>query len=200
MKRAVLVSGAAVALGAAGCGWYTNVPAMIHVKSVEPATVTVEFSTNVADKTIKATFTQPTITLEGQPGSIGATFKDMRIAYYDPEFGKKADVASPSLAIFSGKELNLKAYVRVDTSALHEDPSKEYVEMKDIPDKRLIIGSTKFVAPVINNDVVALGSPNAGAQRKSIIFARVVLDGEDDAKFAYSKEIFIPISFVDGVK
>lgn len=199
MMRVLLVSGAAAALGMAGCGWYTNVPAMIHVKSVVPATVTVEFTKNKTDNVVTAKYTQPEITLESQPGSIGATFKDMRIAYYDASAGTPPSVASPSLDIFSGKELYLKAFVRVEPSTMHEDPSKGYLEMKDIPDKRLIIGSGKFVAPVINNHVLEQGDPGK-ATRKNLIFCRIVLEGEDDAKWPYSKEVFIPISFVDSVK
>ncbi len=199
MKRTLLISGAALALGASGCGWYTNVPAMITVKSVEPATVTVEFTKNKTDQTVVSKYTQPTITLEGQPGSIGATFKDMRIAYYRPSQGAAPNLGTPMAEVSGGKELYLKAFVRVDTSALHEDPSKAYLEMKDIADKRLIIGVSKFVAPVITREILDLGDPTATA-RVSLIFARVVIEGEDDAKWPYSKEIFIPISFVDSVK
>lgn len=199
MKRTLLLLAIATALGMAGCGWYTNVPAMIHVKSVEPATVTVEFTKNKTDNVVTAKYTQPTITLESQPGSIGATFKDMRIAYYDRSLGQGPDPKKPMPEIGGGQELYLKAYVRVEPSTLHEDPSKGYLEMKDIPDKRLVIGSAKFVAPVITNEVLALGDP-ASSTRKSLIFCRVVIEGEDDAKWPYSKEVFIPISFVDSVK
>ena len=199
MKYAVLVSGAAIALGIAGCGWYTNVPAMIHVKSVEPATVTVEFKTNKADQAVTATYTNPTITLEGQPGSIGATYKDMRIAYYDRAVSKEPDLNKPMAEVAGGQEAYLKAFVRVEPSTQREDPSKGYIEMAGMSEKRLISGTAKFVAPIITNEILSLGDPKA-TTRKSLIFARIVLTGEDDAKWQAVKEIFIPITFVDSVK
>ncbi|MBM3271005.1 MAG: hypothetical protein FJZ01_25510 [Candidatus Sericytochromatia bacterium] len=195
------VLGAAFALGLAGCGWYTNFPAAIDVVSVEPSTVAVEYLHSKPDGPIKgitAKYTNPTITLAGKPGSIGATFRTMNIVYYATGQGVAGGVIPD---INGGKALVVKSLVRVDSSAMREDYEKGFQEMDpaEFPKKRLIIGQAKFVAPVVSNDVLALAAPGAST-RPTMIWAHIVLEGDDDARWPYTKEVMVPITFADTVQ
>ncbi len=204
MTARMWILGGALALGLPGCGWYTNVPAAINVINIEPSTVAVEYLLSKPDGTIKgitAKYTNPTVTMAGQPGSIGATFKNMGIAYYSPGAGVCCGNIIPD--INAGKELRMKAFVRVDSSAMREDYEKGYQEMDpaEFQKKRLTIGQSKFVVPVVTNDVLALAAPAPGkGTRPTIIYAQVILEGEDDARWPYTKELFIPITFSDTVQ
>lgn len=204
MMRRVLVTAAGAALGVTGCGWYTNIPAQVDVISIEPSSVAVEYLHSKPDSPLKgitAKFTNPTITLAGQPGSIGLTITKVSITYWDTGSG-------PSLGTIIGKEQRLLTTVRVGTSAMREDYSKGYQEMdpttaggvSEWQKKRLIIGQGKFLAPIVNYDVLLLGSSENTTQRRSIIYAQVFLEGEDDAHWPFSRGgISIPITFADTV-
>jgi hypothetical protein len=207
MTRAIAGFGALALLATAGCGWYTNLPAQLDVISIEPAVVAVEYVRTKPESPLQgitAKYTQPTVTFAGQPGSIGVTFRKIGITYYRPGSGSEPGDCTATKCgdviadINSGKELRLMEFVRVDTSAMREDYEKGYQEMDpaEFSKKRLIIGQGKAQVPIINNEVLTLAVPTK-TTRPSMIYAKVIFEGEDDAKWPYTKEVNIPITFAD---
>lgn len=150
-----------------GCGWYTNVPAQISVASVEPATVLVTI------EGAKASFTNPTVTLKGQNGSIGATYTKADVVY--KVGAESAGIANKSMYI------NL----RVDPTYLKKYPA----ETSTTKEVEFTPGSGQAVLPIIDQDVI-----DAGKSKRSMT-AIVTLTGGDDANFGTSLPIYVPIVF-----
>jgi len=207
MTRALTGFGTMALLATPGCGWYTNFPAQLDVITIEPAVVAIEYVRTKPESPLQgitAKYTQPTVTFAGQPGSIGVTFRKIGVTYYTPGSGSKPeDCSSTSCGtaiadINGGKELRLLDFVRVDSSTMREDYEKGYQEMDpaEFSKKRLIIGQGKALVPVVNNEVLALAVPTKST-RPSMIYAKVIFEGEDDAKWPYTKEVNIPITFAD---
>lgn len=160
MKRIGIVAACAAL---SGCGWYTNVPAQVGVVNIEPATV------QVALEGSKATFTNPTVTLQGQYGSVGTTFGRADISY-----DKDSGIGNKSMAMS----------LRVEPTYLKKYPKETTAGNTDL---EFTAGSGKALLPVVDQSVVD------ALKTKRSITATVTLVGLDDASFPTSVTLYVPI-------
>lgn len=183
----------------AGCGWYTNLPANIMVKEIDPSAVTINYTTTTSSgtSTTTAQYTQPSVVLEGAPGSVGVTYTLLTITYYQTNNAASASVVSSINPVFSSQT------IRVDSSALRSNYLAGNQDMVGLDPSAtnnqkqpLVIGVASASLPVVDADVVHFGSPSSGSTAKQI-YADVALDGIDDAHIKSHLEFEIPISFVN---
>lgn len=160
MKRIGILAAFAVLTG---CGWYTNVPAQLSVVSIEPATV------QVAIEGSKVTFTNPTVTVQGQNGSIGATFGQANVTYSEGSgIGKKS----------------LAMSLRVEPTYLKKYPT----ETSTSKEVEFTPGTGKGLLPIVDQAVV-----DALKTTRSMT-ATVTLVGVDDANYPTSLTLYVPIT------
>ncbi len=200
MRRAIATAVAVCAM--AGCGWYTNFPANIQIKGVSPSTVTVDYTTTTSSGTSTTTtnYTQPTLTLEGAPGSVGATYTDLTITYHSAATASVSGLG-PLLSGITPNPVYSGQTIRVDSSALRSNYAQGTQDMVGLApgantsqQQPLIIGIASASVPVISADVIKYGNP--ASNNASQIVADVTLDGMDDAHFQTHLDVQIPISFV----
>ncbi len=166
----------------AGCGWYTNVPAQIHVKSIQPSAVTVSYAEPGAGAkaTYAATVGDAVLTLSGDPGSIGASYRSASVSYYAP---------GNENAVF---ERTFPIDLRVESSVYREDPRKDELGTGNWTDGKLIIGTGQVSLPMLVDRAVL----DYGFGRTSgMLYALIRFTGEDDAKFPQNLEVSVPIVF-----
>lgn len=164
----------------AGCGWYTNVPAQIRVKSIDPITVTYKEPSAGAKATYDATVNNAVLTLTGEPGSIGASFKNAKIRYFVP--GGKDPVIEKSYPID----------LRIESSGFREDPRKDELDDGNWSERKLIIGTGQLALPMLIDRAVL----DYGFQKSSSsLYALIEFTGEDDAKYPQFLEVSVPIVF-----
>lgn len=168
-----------LALILSACGPYTNVPARLHVVQTDPSqplVAEVQYKVDATGK-VEAIIRNPKLTIEGEAGSVGATFDTMRIEY----------VNAPSF--LNPKEVTMAATLRVESS--HNLTTDEKGVSTIIKGK----GTTEL--PVINGRIVELGNPrSAQGSIGSPIHAKVTLGGIDDAGLPVSLEVGVPINFI----
>lgn len=189
MKRLL---GMTLALGllapVTSCGWYTNVPAQIHVKSVMPTGITVTYKPSSDPKlTYEATVTDAVLTLAGDPGSIGATFYSVDVKFTDGTAGdgKPVDAAGLSKQV-------IDMSLRVEPSVFREDPRKDELDDKNWEERKLIIGTGQMsLGAIVNRQVLDYGFKRPS----NIVNAQITLSGYDDAKFPTSLSVNVPITF-----
>lgn len=167
MKR---IGAVALLVGLAGCGWYTNVPAQISVQGVEPGTVGVVFPSSGPP-----TFTNPTLTAIGEQGSIGATYTQAQLAYFDSAGKAISDLEA------KGVFLNLRV-APASLTPYTSDSTK---------DRTFTQGTGKAMMPVVSQKVLDY----AKANKPGPITAQVLLIGKDDAKFDTTLNVYVPIVF-----
>lgn len=167
-----LIVGAASIAPLSGCGLYTNVPAQIKVGSSDNVTATVTYS--VDQNKISADVKNPKVTLQGEPGSIGVTYNEIKIEYLPTSLS-----LNPRTVVIAGS-------IRVPSSHKFD------------ADNKVIQGSTTTELPVISSHVVQLGNPLSQGRINSQISAKVTLSGTDDAGFPASLEFFVPINFLSS--
>lgn len=161
-----------------GCGWYTNVPAQLHVASIDPSTVSVVFN-----GTNPPQFTNPTVTLAGEPGSIGADLSDAAISYTDPS--KTGNASAITALNMPGQGIGLRveaAYLKSYGTTGNTSTNPEFVA-----------GTGKAVLPIVNQrvlDYAKQGDPKPGS-----VTAYVVLKGLDDAHLPAQVAFFVPVVF-----
>ncbi len=160
MKRIGIL---AVLAALSGCGWYTNVPAQLSVTNIEPATVQVTIEGS------KATFTNPTVTVQGQNGSLGATFGRADIKY-DGDSG----IGNKSMAMS----------LRVEPTYLKKYPRESLTNTQDL---EFVAGTGKAVLPIVDQSVVD------ALKAKRSVTATVTLMGLDDANYPTSLTLYVPI-------
>lgn len=181
MKR-LLGMGLALGLMAslAGCGWYTNVPGQVHTRSVEPLVVSYDEPGAGAQATYKATVNQATLTLAGQPGSIGVSFRNLKVRYFVP--GSENPAFERSFPID----------LRVEPSVYREDPRKDELGTGNWEDGKLIIGTGQLsLTMLVDRSVLDYGFTKSNSQ----LYALLEFTGEDDAKFPQYLEVSVPIAF-----
>ena len=164
------------------CGWYTNVPAQIQVKSIQPSAVTVTYAEPGASAkaTYTATVGDAILTLSGQPGSIGVNFRNAAVSYYAP---------GTEQAVF---ERSFPIDLRVEASVYREDPRKDELGTGTWEDGKLIIGTGQLSLPMlVDRAVLDYGF----GRTSSMLYALIRFTGEDDAKFPQNLEVSIPIVF-----
>lgn len=158
----------------AACGPYTNVPAQIHVKSIEPSSVTVTYKTE--NNSLTSTFTNPTISFVGEPGSIGATFNRALITYF------YVDGEAKSVSSLVPQDLDI--HIDVGTSN-YKDPDDS---------KKIQLGTGSWLAPIVNRAITDYGADRSSPAK--VLTAEIALEGRDYAWFPIYKTISIPINFV----
>ncbi len=173
------------------CGWYTNVPAQIHVKSVAPSSITVNYKEPGAGAkaTYEATISDAVLTLAGDPGSIGATFYSVNVTFTN---GTSQDGnGNPATASGLSKQA-IDMSLRVEPSVYREDPRKDELGTEKWEAGKLIIGTGQMsLGAIVNRQVL-----DYGFQRTShAVTALVTLNGYDDAKFPTSITVNVPITF-----
>ncbi|MNX88006.1 hypothetical protein D3C86_1199610 [compost metagenome] len=164
------IGAVALVMGLAGCGWYTNVPAQISVQSVEPGTVGVVFNGNSPPA-----FTNPTVTATGEHGSIGATYTQAQLTYFDG--AGKAITELDAKGVY----LNLRV-APASLTPYTSDTSK---------DRTFTQGTGKAMLPIVNQKVLEYATSN----KPGTITAQVVLVGLDDAQFGSTLRVNVPIVF-----
>lgn len=155
----------------AGCGLYTNVPAQIQLDA-PPDSIVATVDYKVQQGTITAEIKNPTITLVGEPGSIGVTYDEISIEYLPSGLN-----LNPPTVVIAGS-------IRVPSSHQFDENGNA------------IPGKATTELPIISSQVVALGSPNTDGRINSQISAKITLNGTDDAGFPSSYTFFIPINFL----
>lgn len=162
------------------CGQYTNLPARIHPSG--ESNLLAEVSYAVDQNKVTATVKNPTLVLQGEPGSVGATFNQMQITYT----GVPAN--------FEPKQVQLSTALRVDSSHRFEkDNDSQPADAKT----KLLIGKGNMELPIVNGAIVSLGSPsNASGSIASPISAVVILSGTDDAGWPVYVDIAVPVNFI----
>lgn len=180
MKRlSILVSTVALL---AGCGMYTNLPAQIRVGEVKPAKVT--FEKPDASGVREVNIEQGTVTLIGEPGSIGVTYEKMNIDY----------LAINESTVPQGElpPMDLRMSVRVGSSNFPGDV-KGPLEQDKIG-QTVQAGVGTFTVPVVTKFVEQYGlKTNVGA-----LTAQVRLSGQDDAGLPADMVLYVPIVFHGG--
>ncbi|MNR81283.1 hypothetical protein D3C72_120230 [compost metagenome] len=175
----------------AGCGWYTNVPAQIHVKSVAPSAITVTYKEpgTGAKATYDATISDAVLTLAGDPGSIGATFYQVKVDFTDGT--TQDDKGNPAKATgLSTQAIDMS--FRVEPSVFREDPRKDELGTKNWEEGKLIIGTGQMsLGAIVNRQVLDYGFKRTS----NVVTALVTLSGYDDAKFPTSVTVNVPITF-----
>lgn len=159
MKRIGIL---AVFAALSGCGWYTNVPAQVSVVNIEPATVQVTL------EGAKATFTNPTVTLQGQYGSLGTTFGRADVSY-----DKDSGIGTKSMAMS----------LRIEPTYLKKYPT----ETSTTKDVEFVAGGGKAVLPLVDQSVVD------ALKTKRSVTATVTLMGLDDANYPTNVTLYVPI-------
>ena len=79
----------------------------------------------------------------------------------------------------------------VITGSIRVPSSHQFDENNNI-----VVGRVETELPIVSAQIVQLGSPQSQSRITSQISARVLLEGDDDAGFPASKEIYVPINFV----
>ena len=174
----------------AGCGWYTNVPAQIHIKSVSPSSITVNYKEpgTGAKALYDATISDAVLTLAGDPGSIGATFYTVSVKFTD---GTNGSNGNPGAATGLNDQA-IDMSFRVEPSVFREDPRKDELGTKNWEDGKLIIGTGQMsLGAVVNRQVLDYGFKRTS----NVVTALVTLSGYDDAKFPATVTVNVPITF-----
>lgn len=168
------IAGLFFALVLAGCGLYTNIPAQIKIASASDAGLKASVTYTVDQNRISAEVKNPTLVLEGEPGSIGVTYDTINIEYLPPS-------------------LNLNPRVIRITGSLRVPSSHQFDK-----DGNVIVGKGQIELPVISSHVVELGNPLSQSRINSQISAKVTLEGVDDAGWPASLDVYVPINFLSS--
>lgn len=174
MKTRHRVCGLLLAGVLAGCGLYTNIPAQVNVEAPADGAAVATVTYAVQQGSISADVQNPTIALEGEPGSIGVTYNQIAIEYL------------PASLSLNPREVIVAASIRVPSS--HEFDGEN----------NLVVGRVETELPIISSHVVQLGNPLSQGRINSQISAKVTLTGTDDAGFDAVKTLYIPINFLSS--
>lgn len=187
MKR--LLTSAAAVLTLASCGMYTNVPAQVFVASVKPASLS--YQKPDADGFREIKIESPEVTLRGEPGSIGATFSQMRISYYKTDSnsnGLPSQVGNGDVAA-----VNTFLTIHVPSSNFPSDPSGNPMDVTQTG-QMIQVGSVTTQVPVVTRHVEDYGM-NLTNYANAALTAEVVWTGTDDAGFPTEVRFHVPITF-----
>lgn len=160
-----------------GCGLYTNIPSQVHIVQDKDSPLIAKVIYNTDSNKITYTIQNPTLTLETEPGSIGVTYNKISIKYLPEEYLSQYKITTN--VVITGE-------LRVGSSHFRDK------------DGNLIISRGSTELPVINPQIIALGTPQShgGSGISTQISAEVLLEGTDDAGFPASFTVNIPINFL----
>lgn len=183
MKR-TLIAAATTILSLAGCGWYTNVPAQIAVHSVKPGRVTYEPPDTRGIREIKV---EPAVvTIQGEPGSIGASFTEMSVTY------KLINLSNASSKL---PMLRMGFTFRVDSSVYPTQPTAARIGQAE-QGTAIDVGKRELEFPVITRHVEQFGlETQAPEGNAAMVTADCSCIGADDANLPITLNVQIPIYF-----
>lgn len=167
-------AGLFLAAALAGCGLYTNLPAQIKVAPASDAGLKASVTYTVDQSRISAEIKNPTLVLEGEPGSIGVTYDTINIEYL------------PASLNLNPRVIRITGSVRVGSSHQFDK------------DGKVMAGKGQIELPIISSHVVELGNPLSPSRINSQISAKVTLEGVDDAGWPASLDVYIPINFISS--
>lgn len=181
MKR--LLSTFALALATTACGWYTNIPASIYVKSVSAGTISYGAVTN---GTRQVTVDVPEITLQGEPGSIGANFDSVSVRY----------LLSNGTESKNLPRLSMGWTFRVESSNYPSRPEERELE-QDAVGKKIAVGATTISLPIVTRHVEQFGEKASGdaESNAAAITCEVTMSGFDDANLPVAIVARVPLFF-----
>lgn len=165
MKKIALML---LALSLSACGLYTNIPAQVKVGSV-PSGASVKYTVNA--NSVAAEVENPTVTLVGEPGSIGVTYETVVIEYL------------PNSLPLEPRAVTLASSVRVPSSHNLDENGNA------------VPGRAEVVLPIISSQIQNLGNPSSQNRVSSQISAKVTLSGNDDAGYPAELIMYVPINF-----
>jgi hypothetical protein len=176
--------GLAALVSLSGCGTFTNVPAQVKVAKVDGATLTYE-KPDATDGWRTVKIDPAILTLQGEPGSIGVTFEQMKVDYFQINNTRVPAAKIPVM--------DLRVSVRVESSHYPNNPAAAPLNQADVG-KTVYAAKTDVELPIVTRHVSAYGGEldtNAGA-----IWAQVELIGNDDAGFPAKLVAYVPITFI----
>lgn len=173
-----------VALVGSGCGLYTNIPAQIKVAEVVGATVTYD-RPDAADGWRNVKVETPSVTLVGEPGSIGVTYERIKVLYLM--------INEQPIAAKEIPDMNLRMSVRVESSNFPTDPLAGPLA-RDQMGTTLQVGKSTVTLPIVTRHVTAYGAKLS--ENAASLSAQVTLTGADDAGVPASLTIYVPITFI----
>ncbi|PIQ26747.1 hypothetical protein COW36_00670 [bacterium (Candidatus Blackallbacteria) CG17_big_fil_post_rev_8_21_14_2_50_48_46] len=174
MKLKEKLAGLLLASVVAGCGLYTNIPAQVKISPGTNGGLRASVTYTVDQSRISAEVKNPTLVLEGEPGSIGVTYDTINIEYL------------PQSLTLNPRVVRITGSVRVGSSHQFDKDGKP------IPAK----GEVEL--PIISSHVVELGNPLSQGRINSQISAKVTLEGTDDAGWPASLDVYVPINFLSS--
>lgn len=182
MKRHLLA--AALALSTAACGWYTNIPASVYVKSVTPGTLNYGATDTRGVREIK--IDNPNIVLQGEPGSIGVNFDSVVVRY----------LLSNGTESKNLPRLSMGMTFRVESSNYPSRPDEKEISLEAVG-KQIAAGVSTVTIPVITRHVEQFGEKATGdaEANAAAITAEVTMSGFDDANLPVSLVARVPIFF-----
>jgi hypothetical protein len=171
-QRLALAAG--IILVMAGCGFYTNVPAQVHVKTVDvPAKLEYKFDSSLGKVIVVAT--NPKVTFESLPGSIGITYDEMIVSYRTSDDKTMTDTPAGGLKI--------RTTVRVPSSHLVRDTAGNVTAGGNSGSVELGV-----LSPLVSK----FGLTNFDKGNPTML---ITLNGEDDARWQHSLTLNLPIQF-----
>lgn len=183
MKRMLFGLVGLFTLAGAGCGLYTNVPAQIKVADVVGATLTYE-KPDASDGWRNVKVETPTVTLVGEPGSIGVTYEKMKVDYLQINEKRVPDTEIPPM--------DLRISFRVESSNYPTDPLAGPLT-RDAMGRTLQVGKAQLNLPIITRHVSAYGAKTT--ENVAALSAQVQLIGTDDAGYPANLTVYVPITF-----
>ncbi len=182
MKRLVL--SLALALSTAACGWYTNIPASIYVRSVKPGSLVYGATDTRGVRDIKVE--HPEVVLQGEPGSIGANFDSIVVEYLLTNGGPSKNLPRLSMGLT----------FRVESSNYPSRPEERELEQNAVGTK-IAVGTTPVAVPIVTRHVEEFGLKASGDSESNAaaVTAVVTFSGFDDANLAVSLVARVPIFF-----
>lgn len=186
MKRSfIALAAAALCLPAAGCGWYTNIPAQVAVHSVKPGRVTYEPPDTRGIREIKVE--APVVVLQTEPGSIGVNFDSMTVTY------RLINRSVVSASKLPGLQMGFS--FRVDSANYPVQPAAAKVPQAD-QGVTVDVGKRELEFPVITRHVEQFGLETQAPEGNApMVTAECTLSGVDDANLGVSLPVFVPIYF-----
>lgn len=181
MKRPLIM--AALALSTSACGWYTNIPASIYVKSVTPGSLVYGPTLTSGARDVK--IDHASIELQGEPGSIGANIDSVSVLYRLSNGSESKELP----------RLSLGMTFRIESSNYPVDPALAPIPQDEVG-TRISVGKTTVAIPIITRHVEEFGAKNQPPEGNAAsITAEVTMSGYDDANLPVSIMARVPIFF-----
>ncbi|MDB5096005.1 MAG: hypothetical protein JWM80_426 [Cyanobacteria bacterium RYN_339] len=183
MKRFLPIIVAALA-ALPGCGYFTNIPAQVVVAEVKAASLV--YGEGTTANSIK--IDSPEAVLRTDPGSVGVTFNSINVTYYK--------IDGTAVAATDLPPLKLGMTCHVDGSQYPSNPLDPANSITQADQGHKVwVGRTTVTLPIVTRHVEQYGGRTTNDGNQAGIFAKIVMNGVDDANFDSSITFFVPIVF-----